>query len=251
MQKDFKNKTIWIVGASSGIGEALAKNLHINGANLILSARSHDKLEQLNVSLELKHKVLPIDISNKMQIENAIESLSNQNQSIDSILILAAQYEPTPIENLNLNTLQSIIDINLTSVINLTCATLKLFHKQGYGQIVLCGSVAGYVGLANAQPYSATKAAIANFAQSLYLEQKSKNIDVKLLSPGFVKTPMTDKNHFEMPMMISPEQAAQSIADGLNSNQFEIHFPKKFTYIMKFLSFLPYKWYFLIAKKFS
>jgi len=114
------------------------------------------------------------------------------------------------------------------------------FVSQGHGQVNLCGSVSGYFGLPNAQPYSSTKAAITNLAESLYVEYKPKNIDVKLISPGFVSTPMTSKNDFVMPMVIDAKTAAKSIIKGLTASAFEIHFPKRFTLLIKLLRLLPY-----------
>lgn len=125
---------------------------------------------------------------------------------------------------------------------------LPFFESQGHGQVNLCGSVAGYFGLPNSQPYASTKAAIANLAESLRVEYQDKNIDVKLISPGFVRTPMTNKNDFEMPMMIEVEEAAQYIAKGITSSRFEIHFPKRFTWLVKLLRSLPYCLSFRLSK---
>ena len=124
---------------------------------------------------------------------------------------------------------------------------IPLLKKQNGGQLAFTGSVAGYKGLPKGQPYSATKAAIMNFTESLYVEEPG--IDVRLISPGFVETPMTDMNDFEMPMVIKPDEAAKALAEGLLSNSYEIHFPKKFTFIMKFLRLLPHWLYFKITKK--
>ena len=123
----------------------------------------------------------------------------------------------------------------------------RLLQQQNEGQFILCASVAGYRGLPNGQPYSATKAGIINFAESLRAEQT--NLDIKVINSGFVRTPMTDKNQFNMPMMIEPEQAAQAIFSGMKSKKFEIHFPKKFSLFMKLLRLMPASLYFKIAQK--
>ena len=123
------------------------------------------------------------------------------------------------------------------------------FESQGHGQIVICASVAGYRGLPTGQPYCAAKAALLNLSESLKVELEPKNIDVKVICPGFVKTPLTDKNDFPMPMIIEAEDSAIAIKKGLCSRAFEIHFPKRFTYIMKLLHILPHWLYFVVARK--
>ena len=122
------------------------------------------------------------------------------------------------------------------------CASLPILRSQGYGQLVLCGSVAGYRGLPNGQPYSATKAALINLAESLRAEERV--LDIKVINPGFVRTALTDKNTFKMPMRIEPEEAARIIAEKLQTNCFEIHFPKRFTFFAKLIALLPAWLYF-------
>jgi short-subunit dehydrogenase len=143
------------------------------------------------------------------------------------------------IETLNISDVRQIIETNVLGAFYVLNAVIPLLKSQSYGQIALCGSVAGYIGLPGGQPYSATKAAIINLAESLRAELP-QTIDVKVINPGFVKTGLTAKNNFEMPMMITPEKAAMFIADGLLKKNFEIHFPKKFTFFMKLIQFLPY-----------
>jgi len=241
----YKDKTIWIIGASSGIGKALAENLHAQGANLILSARSENGLHAVNKELDNKHNIAPIDVSDPSSLTNAISNIDK----IDSVIHLAAIYDPTSLNDLKHNTMSKIVDINLKGTFNVVEAFLPKLKQQSYGQIALCGSVAGYRGLPNGQPYSATKAAVINLVESLRAEEQKNGLDVRLISPGFVETPMTEKNDFDMPMAIKPEQAAEAIAKGLLSNSYEIHFPKKFTFIMKMLALLPAWAYFKIAQK--
>jgi len=241
---DYAGKTIWIIGASSGIGNALARELHGRGATLILSARNEKSLYDLNGSQGNNHVVLPLDVSDKKAVSSAFENIGK----IDSALHLAADYTPGKIQDISAEDAHKTISINLESVFTFLNHLIPHFKRQGFGQIVLCGSVAGYKGLPGGQPYSATKAAIINLAESLRAEMSDKNIDVRLISPGFVKTPLTDKNDFPMPMMIEPEEAAKAIADGLMSRNFEIHFPKKFTFLMKMIGLLPYALYFPLAR---
>lgn len=241
--KSFKGKKIWIIGASSGIGEALSIELSSLGADLILSARRTDKLNQLNDDLRGLHTVLPIDVININDCISAVKSIDK----IDSLIFLAATYDKKMMRDMDINTAHQIIDVNLKGALNVVHASLPLFTAQGYGQIALCGSVAGYRGLPAGQPYSATKAAIINMAESLRAEQPG--LDIKIINPGFVKTPMTDKNDFEMPMAIESDEAAQSLAKGLLSRRFEIHFPKKFTFLMKVIQILSNPISFWLTKR--
>lgn len=244
---DYAGKTVWIIGASSGIGHALAHTLHARGSTLVLSARNENALNNLNTSLGGGHKVLAFDVEDQA----AFAKVFSQLEKIDITLYLAAAYKPGEIADVTQEDVAHVLSINLEGAFTLLRYLLPRYKTQGYGQIALCGSVAGYKGLPKGQPYSATKAAIINLAESLRAEVADDNIDVKLISPGFVKTPLTDKNDFEMPMMIKPEDAARAIADGLLGKGFEIHFPRKFTILMKIIGMLPYALYFPLAGKIS
>jgi short-subunit dehydrogenase len=235
----FSTEHIWIIGASSGIGASLSKELASQGATLILSARNKNELETLNQTLGGTHHVYPLDIASNDEVKKAANAISKKVKTIDRIILLAAIYKPADIEKMDMGFAKQLVEVNLLGAMYLTNAIMPIFTKQRAGQIVLCGSVAGYTGLPGGQPYSATKAAIINFAESLHAEAEDY-IDVKLISPGFVRTPMTDKNPFPMPMRIEPEQAAKAIARGLQKRGFEIHFPKRFTLLVKFLRLFPY-----------
>ena len=241
--KPFQDENIWIIGASSGIGWELAKQLAKLGANLILSARSQDKLESLQKEIGGKHAIYSLDVSDYKNVQQVFSKIQKKAK-LDRLIFLAAIYQPGKIIALDLQKSQEVIQINLLGAIHCAKVVLPFFKKQILKnkkkvQIALCGSVAGYTGLPLGQPYSATKAAMINFAESLYVETPPE-IDIKLISPGFVKTPMTDENNFKMPMIISADKAARFIVKGLEKKAFEIHFPKRFTLLMKSLSILPY-----------
>ena len=249
----FRHKHIWIIGASSGIGYALAKELSKRQARLIISARNSDKLEGLKAEIQSNDfeapLIQPLDVSNLKAIQNTVQSIQQKFQQIDSIIYLAALYEPSRLDTFDIEKTKRLIDVNLMGAFNLIHCVLPIFQSQQYGQLALCGSVTGFRGLPNAQPYGATKAAMINLAQSLKAE--NPQLDIKLINPGFVRTPLTDKNDFAMPMLIEPDQAAKAIANGLLKNSFEIHFPKKFTWLMKLLGILPHFLYFKIAHQLS
>lgn len=248
--KTLKGQYIWIVGASSGIGAALAKELASRGAIVALSARREDKLEALCKSLDgTGHCIAPLDVSAPGTITKAQKVILKTFPRIDSALFMAAAYKPHDGELPELGALHKMLDINLGGAFNLIDTILPQFEKQGQGQLVLCASVAGYRGLPTGQPYCATKAALISLAESMKVDFEPKNIDIKVICPGFVKTPLTDKNDFTMPMIIEADEAARAIANGLISKAFEIHFPKKFTYIMKLIHILPNRLYFALARR--
>ena len=235
----FKNETIWIIGASSGIGRELSMQIAKSGAYLILSARRECELKKLQKELHGNHKIYPMDVSDKEQVKNTCDEISKLENGINRVIYMPAIYKPNFIIDMDLDFMSKMVDVNIKGAFYVTQGVLNIFKNQGYGQIALCASIAGYNGLPYGQPYSATKAAIINFTESLHAEAP-KYIDVKLISPGFVSTPMTAVNKFHMPMIMTPQKAANEIINGLKNDAFEIHFPKKFTRLLKFLSLIPY-----------
>lgn len=248
--RDVKGKYFWIVGASSGIGAALAKELAAQGAIVALSARREDMLRELQTTLAGEgHLAVPVDVAVAESVATAQSEILKHFPRIDSALFMAAKYSVHDGQAKSLSAIRDMLDVNLGGAFNMLDAVRPQFEKQGQGQLVLCASVAGYRGLPTGQPYCAAKAALINLAESLKVDLEPQKIDVKVICPGFVKTPLTDKNDFPMPMIIEADAAAKAIVKGLCSRAFEIHFPKRFTYIMKFLHILPHWIYFPIARK--
>ena len=244
----FEGEHIWVIGASSGIGEALAHELHAQGATLVLSARREEALQHLNNTLGGQHIVAPLDVSDTEQCAHVVHALRDNLGHVDRVIYLAALYEPGNILEADISFSSKCFDVNVVGALRIIQQMLPWFHETGKGQIVLCGSVAGFVGLPKGQPYSATKAAMINLAESLYAEH-GHEVDIKLINPGFVRTPMTDKNSFTMPMRIEPGDAAKAIVRGLTRRGFEIHFPKLFTCMLKLLRLLPYRLALPLAQK--
>lgn len=239
--KTYNDKVIWIIGASSGIGRALSKELVSKGATICLSARRVKELEELKNCLSgTSHEIFPLDVCNLEAVIKTADTIYKNFGAIDSVIFLAAGYKPMRLEMLDVNSVREIIDVNILGAFYVLHAVIPILKSQSYGQIALCGSVAGYIGLPLGQPYSATKAAIINLAETLHAELPNF-IDVKIINPGFVKTDLTAKNNFQMPMIITSEKAAIYIADGLLKKNFEIHFPKKFTLLLKLIKLLPYR----------
>ena len=202
MTSDYANKAVWIIGASSGIGRALAVELSRRGAALILSARDEDALQKLNGELGGKHAVFRTDVTDPASIEAAVTTLPAR---LDSVIFLAGQYKPMKLDALDMKVTGEIVAANMSGAFNLIHAILPKMLQQGRGQIALCASVTGYRGLPNSQPYSATKAGMINLAESLRAETRKRGLDVRVIDPGFVRTRLTDQNDFKMPFIIEPE----------------------------------------------
>lgn len=235
----YQGEVIWIIGASSGIGHALAVKLATEGATLILSGRRTEALEALRQTIGGVHSVQPMDVTDAANVAQAVSAVRAQHAHIDRVLFMAGQYEPMALDALDMAQATQMVQVNLMGALHVIAALWPSLIAQEYAQFVLCASVVGYMGLPNAQPYGATKAGLINLAESLYLEAP-RHVDVKLIAPGFVRTPMTQKNLFKMPALIEPEAAAEAICAKLCTRGFEIHFPKKLTLVMKLLRMLPY-----------
>ncbi len=231
-----KPERIWIIGASDGIGAALATEWAGRGAQLILSARSAEKLSSLAAGLGGQHLVVPVDVSDLVSVTSAAEQIARTGP-LDRVIMLAALYDPGQVSEIDPKMASQIVTVNLTGSLFVAQAAPSVL-RQG-GQLALCGSVAGYVGLPQGQIYSATKAGVINLAQSLRSELAGR-VDVRLISPGFVATRLTDRNDFAMPGLMTPSAAAVAIIKGLNSRAFETHFPRRLTLPLKLLGILPY-----------
>lgn len=243
-------KYVWIVGASAGIGAELAKKLAEQGARLIVSARNHEALNQLASTLAGSgHIALPLDVMDDASISSAWQSLITHNTLPDMMIYNAGTYEPMSARQFQLGDVEKMVAINFSGVLKVLSHLLPHFMAKNAGHIALVGSVAGYRGLPDAMGYGASKAAIIHLAENLKVDLAKTNIQVQLISPGFVKTRLTDKNNFAMPFIISAEKAADYIVKGLDSNRFEIHFPRRFSVILKCLACLPYALYFPLMRR--
>jgi short-subunit dehydrogenase len=243
---DWNSVRVWIVGASSGIGAALASALRNKGAKLALSARGTDKLNALAAETDL---VLPLDVTNTDSIQTAFAEIERNWDGIDLIIYCAGYYKPMRAWELKLAEVETTLKINLHGVYNLLNTALPKLIGQGSGGICLVASVAGYSGLPNALAYGPSKAAMINLAQIVFSDLKPKGLDVYLVNPGFVDTRLTKQNDFDMPALITPDRAAESIIAGLEMGKFEIHFPKRFTRFMQLLALLPDRLRFYLLKR--
>lgn len=245
MKRDLSGKHIWLVGASTGIGRDLARELASRGATLVLSARSVDRLQDLAEEIGKQATALPLDVTDSTAVVKAASNIDH----LDGVVYLAAAYNPDDgREEPDMNRIRTTIDVNFTGAICLVQAVKnRLANSQDFF-LAIYGSLAGYCGLPHGQPYSATKAALINYAESLRTELHGL-VDVKIINSGFVDTRLTQQNTFKMPMLINTVTAARKIADGLETRRFEILFPRRFAYLVKLMRILPYWVFFRIAKR--
>lgn len=245
---DWQGRRVWLVGASTGIGAALARGLSERGARLALSARSREKLETLAASCP-GSMLLPLDVTVAGSLQRAHDALLAEWGGVDLVVLNAGTYRPLHVEELSPAAARETIGLNLLGVMDGVSVVAPTLLRQGAGGVVIVGSVAGYAGLPKALVYGASKAALINFAESLYLDLAPRGVSVYLVSPGFVATPLTEQNDFRMPALMQPEEAAEAIVSGLARGVFEIHFPKRFTLWLKLLRLLPYNWFFPLVRR--
>tara|TARA_Y100000817_G_scaffold289559_1_gene259630 strand:- start:414 stop:1166 length:753 start_codon:yes stop_codon:yes gene_type:complete len=241
-------KKIWITGASSGIGKAVAEKFAYEGWKVAVSARRKEILD--NMAQDLNIKSFPLDVTKRDQIENVFKNILNDFGELDLCLFSSGTYEPKDEQSIDPDKIKNVININFLGVIDCVKTVEEYFKKKKSGHISIVSSIAGYRGLPNSSGYGPSKAALTNFSESIYFDFKKFGVRVSIVSPGFIKTPLTDKNEFPMPFLKTPQYAAEKIFNGLvKSNAFEIHFPKGLTLILKLLRILPYKLYLFLVDK--
>jgi len=245
----FENhKKIWITGASSGIGKAVAENFAKEGWKVAVSARREEILEEMSKNENIFS--FPLDVTILENCKNTFEKILKRFGNIDICFFCSGTYDPKKEQEINIEQNKFVMNVNYFGTLNCVKSVEKYFKDQRKGHISIVSSIAGYRGLPNSSGYGPSKAALTNFAESIYFDFKKYNVKVSVVSPGFIKTPLTDKNEFPMPFLKSPEYAAKKVFNGLvNSNTFEIDFPKQLTLTLKFLRILPYKLYLLLVDK--
>ena len=237
-------KTIWITGGSTGIGKSLAIKFSSKGWNVAVSARRVELLNELCNQYE-NITTFPLDVTNKENCFEVFNEIKNKFNDIDICFFSTGIWNPKKEKDIDVEQMEEVFKVNFFGTVNTIKAVAQHFKDRKNGVITIVSSIAGYRGLPNSTGYGPSKSALNNLAESLYFDFKRSNVRVCLVSPGFIKTPMTDKNDFKMPFLKTPEYAADQIYEGLvNKKSFEIHFPKALTITLKILSFLPSKLYF-------
>lgn len=234
-------RRVWLLGASTGIGRAVAQALHAQGAQVIVSARGEAALQTF-VASHPGALARPVDATDPQAVAHIAQELV-QGGGIDCAVYCAGHYRALRAKDFDLQEMLRHEQVNYTGALYLLAAVLPPMLARGSGHISLVSSVAGYRGLPNGLAYGPTKAALINLAETLYIDLRDHGIGVSLINPGFVETPLTAQNKFEMPALISPQQAADAILRGWREGCFEIHFPKRFTRSVKLLGLLPFRFY--------
>ena len=243
------SKKIWITGASSGIGKSLAIKYANEGWQVAASARRENLLQDLNKNNSNIYS-FPLDVKDENKCNKVFQNIIEKFQTIDVCVFCTGIHDPESEKKLNSKKIREIMETNFFGTVNCIMAVNDHFREKKNGHISIVSSVAGYRGFPAASGYCASKAALTSLAESLFFDFKRYNVRVSLISPGFIKTPLTEKNKFQMPMIKSPEYAAEKIFIGLTKkNAFEIHFPKAFTIIVKLLKIMPnWLFFWLIGK---
>jgi short-subunit dehydrogenase len=240
-------KTIWITGGSTGIGKALAIKFASKGWNVAVSARREELLNELSDQYE-NISAFPLDVTDKQKCAEVFDQIKKKYEDIDICFFSTGTWNPKKEKEIDVEQIEEVFKINFFGTVNTIKAVEQYFRDRKKGTITIVSSIAGYRGLPNSTGYGPSKSALNNLAESLYFDFKRFGVRICLVSPGFIKTPMTDKNDFKMPFIKTTDYAANKIYDGLiNKNVFEIHFPKSLTIILKILSFLPSKLYFSLV----
>ncbi|AZN37585.1 SDR family NAD(P)-dependent oxidoreductase [Iodobacter ciconiae] len=246
--RQWRSQRVWLIGASSGIGAALARDLIGKGARVAISSRSESRLLQVAAASE-QVQIIPFDVADAAAWPGAFQQIQNAWGGVDLVVFCAADYRPERSWEVKAAQVERTLAVNLASVyFGLETILPDLLARQA-GSVAVIASVAGYMGLPNASVYGPSKAALINLAELLYADLHPRGLGVYLINPGFVKTELTAKNNFSMPALQTPEQAASAILQGMEQGRFEIHFPRRFTLAMKCLQKLPYRWRFSLLQR--
>jgi len=243
---DWIGKRYWIVGASEGLGRAVAERLAALGVKLVISARSEDRLHELAEALPVKADVVPVDVADRESVKSAFEKVGE----IDGVVFLAGLYWPQAAQDWNAEEVEAMCDVNLTGAARVMGQVVPYFVKKGEGHIVLTGSLAAFRGLPGAIGYCASKAGVMGLAESMHADLRGTGVRVQLVNPGFVRTRLTEKNDFKMPFIMDPEPAANEFVEHMMSDAFSRSFPTLFSWVFRLAQFLPdWLYYPIFARK--
>ncbi|MBD8050197.1 SDR family NAD(P)-dependent oxidoreductase [Limnohabitans sp. JUR4] len=246
---DWTGRRVWLIGASSGIGLACAQALRAAGAQVTVSAR-HPQQVQAWATQDAGVRWLPLDVTRVVDVQAAAREVLASGP-LDLVVYCAGYYKAQRATAFDLNQMLQHNEVNYQGALHVLDAVLPGMLAQQQGHISLISSVAGWAGLPNGLAYGPTKAAMTNLAETLYVDLQDQGIGVSVVHPGFVATPLTAQNEFEMPALITPAKAANEMLRGWARGQFDIHFPRRFTLWLKLLKLLPYRLYFPLVRRFT
>ncbi|WP_371169439.1 SDR family NAD(P)-dependent oxidoreductase [Aliiroseovarius sp. 2305UL8-7] len=230
----FTGKTYWLIGASEGLGRALARDLDREGARLVISARNAERLESLSQELS-DARVVAFDVSDMTQVQHATDEVGE----IDGVVYIAGAYDPMPATKWNSQAALTMCEVNFMGAMRVLGEVVPTMVGRNRGDITLIGSLAGYRGLPSAIGYSASKAALVSLAETMRFDLKDTGVVVRLINPGFIKTRLTQKNSFKMPMLMTAEDASRRVLKAMGRRRFRTDFPAPFSWMMRVLEYLP------------
>jgi len=240
---------VWITGASSGIGASLALRMAQSGRKTVISARRADALAAV-AGQHTNIVAVPLDVTDHSAVKAAVARIETEIAPIELAVLNAGTYWPTPAQSFDAASILSMLDVNFNGTLYCLEALLPVMIGRRSGHLAVVSSVAGYRGLPGAAGYAAGKAALIALCESLRLDLLASQVKVQVINPGFVDTPLTAKNEFPMPDIISAERAAQLMMEGMATDRFTISFPPRFALAMRLLRIMPDWLYFALAKKF-
>lgn len=233
--RDFAGKRYWLIGASEGLGLALARLLSGAGAEVILSARSPERLAEAVAAMPGRAKAVPCDVADGASVRAAAEAAGD----IDGVVFLAGVYWPMAAQVWDAEKAEAMADINFTGCLRVIGAALPAMVARDRGHVVITGSLSGFRGLPGAIGYAASKAGTMALAESLYCDLRGTGVAVQVANPGFIRTRLTAKNDFKMPFLMEPEEAARAMFDLMASDAFKKSFPTVFSWFFRLGQFLP------------
>lgn len=246
---DWQGRRVWLVGASTGIGLACAQALRAAGAQVVVSARNPQGVQDW-AAQDAGVQWCALDVADADQVLAVARAIEAEGP-LDMLVYAAGHYRAQRATNMQLDDVLQHDKVNYQGAVQLIHAVLPGMLARQSGHISVLSSVAGWRGLPNGLAYGPTKAALTHLAETLYMDLQDQGIGVSVVNPGFVATPLTAQNQFTMPALISPEQAARAMLKGWAQGQFDIHFPKRFTLWLKLLRLLPYRLYFPLVRRFT
>ena len=244
--REFRGKRYWLVGASEGLGRALAGRLSAAGAEVILSARSADRLAEVASTLPGPSLVLPVDVADTASVRGAAAAAGQ----IDGVVFLAGLYWPMAAQAWNADQVETMCDVNFTGCARVVGAALPAMVARGTGHVVITGSLSGFRGLPGAIGYGASKAGVMALAECMQADLRGSGIVVQVANPGFIRTRLTDKNTFTMPFLMEPAEAADHMFRHMQTDRFKVSFPTVFSWLFRLSQFLPdWAYYRIFAPK--
>lgn len=241
---------VWITGAGKGIGRALAQRMAEAGWTVAASARTETDLIELERTCPPgRLHPFPLDVTDAARAEALVAAIETRLGPLDMAVLNAGTHRPTPAESFSVDDFEAVVGTNLMGTVHCLAPVMARFMERRAGHIAVVASLAGYRGLPKAGAYGATKAGLINLCEALRPELRAAGVGLTLINPGFVRTPLTDRNDFPMPFLIEVDEAVDRIVAGLATKRFEVTFPRRLAVLMKLLRVLPYPWLFAVTRR--